>query len=183
LAISVLINVDSIRIARGMWEQPSIADRLKIPPEVMKKWLDDRQPAQGKTSAEVEKPALDVGAKDSGYAPNPDENAAESAINVLEENLPVGWPQGHIFEQRKKEAINKNDKKDQKKGNASQQFEGVWLDPGLLLTMTAGWLITAIATLFGAPFWYDSLQTVVRLKGTGPSSDDKRTTATPPKSA
>jgi hypothetical protein len=37
----------------------------------------------------------------------------------------------------------------------------------------AGWLITAVATLFGAPFWFDSLQQIIRLKGTGPSPAEK----------
>jgi hypothetical protein len=36
-----------------------------------------------------------------------------------------------------------------------------------------GWLITAFATLFGAPFWFDALQQIVRLKGTGPSPAEK----------
>jgi hypothetical protein len=30
-----------------------------------------------------------------------------------------------------------------------------------------GWLITAVATLFGAPFWFDALQKIVQLRGTG----------------
>jgi hypothetical protein len=37
-----------------------------------------------------------------------------------------------------------------------------------------GWLITAVATLFGAPFWFDALERVVRLKGSGPSPAEKR---------
>jgi hypothetical protein len=36
-----------------------------------------------------------------------------------------------------------------------------------------GWLITALATLFGAPFWFDALQNLVRLKGAGPSPNEK----------
>jgi hypothetical protein len=36
-----------------------------------------------------------------------------------------------------------------------------------------GWLITALSTLFGAPFWFDLLQTVIRLKGSGPSPVEK----------
>jgi hypothetical protein len=36
-----------------------------------------------------------------------------------------------------------------------------------------GWLITALSTLFGAPFWFDLLQTVIRLKGSGPSPKEK----------
>ena len=39
--------------------------------------------------------------------------------------------------------------------------------------MLAGWLITAAATLFGAPFWFDMLEQFVRLKGSGPSPAEK----------
>jgi hypothetical protein len=37
-----------------------------------------------------------------------------------------------------------------------------------LLVMMAGWAITASSTLFGAPFWFDLLQKVTNLRGTGP---------------
>jgi hypothetical protein len=37
-----------------------------------------------------------------------------------------------------------------------------------------GWLITGVATLFGAPFWFDALQQIIRLKGSGPSPAEKR---------
>jgi len=37
-----------------------------------------------------------------------------------------------------------------------------------------GWMITAFATLFGAPFSFDTLQQFVRLKGAGLSPDEKR---------
>jgi hypothetical protein len=42
------------------------------------------------------------------------------------------------------------------------------------LETVTGWLITAVATLFGAPFWFDALERVVRLKGSGPSPAEKR---------
>jgi hypothetical protein len=35
------------------------------------------------------------------------------------------------------------------------------------LYVVAGWLISAVATLFGAPFWFDSLQRFVQLRGAG----------------
>lgn len=41
-----------------------------------------------------------------------------------------------------------------------------WHGAGLDL-MILGWLITAGATLFGAPFWFDLLQRFVQLRGTG----------------
>jgi hypothetical protein len=37
------------------------------------------------------------------------------------------------------------------------------------LSAIVGWLITALATLFGAPFWFDLLQRVTRLRGSGPA--------------
>jgi len=39
--------------------------------------------------------------------------------------------------------------------------------PGLLLLKLTGWAVTAIAALFGAPFWFDTLQRFVSLRGTG----------------
>lgn len=43
-----------------------------------------------------------------------------------------------------------------------------------LAQLVLGWLITAAATLFGAPFWFDLLQRVVRLKASGPSPKEKK---------
>jgi len=42
------------------------------------------------------------------------------------------------------------------------------------LDAIAGWLITAVATLFGASFWFDALGRIIRLKGSGPSPDEKK---------
>ena len=40
-----------------------------------------------------------------------------------------------------------------------------------------GWLLTALATLFGAPFWFDTLQRFVQLRGTGPETKAKAAAA------
>lgn len=45
------------------------------------------------------------------------------------------------------------------------------------MTRVFGWLITALASLFGAPFWFDALQQIIRLKGAGPSPSEKGTNA------
>lgn len=47
------------------------------------------------------------------------------------------------------------------------------LSSGELGIAFLGWLITASSALFGAPFWFDLLQTVIRLKGSGPSPVEK----------
>jgi hypothetical protein len=47
-----------------------------------------------------------------------------------------------------------------------------WVASGLDLIV--GWLITAVATLFGTPFWFDALQQTISLKGAGPSPAEKK---------
>ncbi len=37
-----------------------------------------------------------------------------------------------------------------------------------------GWLITAVASVFGAPFWFDLLGKLVRLRGAGPKPDEPK---------
>jgi len=69
---------------------------------------------------------------------------AADAIQQLSAALPIGWPHGF--------------------GDFGGKF-WVWV--------VVGWFITALSTLFGAPFWFDMLQSVVRLKGSGPSPKEK----------
>lgn len=45
---------------------------------------------------------------------------------------------------------------------------------GPFLLMLLGWLIVTGASLFGAPFWFDTLQRFVQLGGTGPDTDGKK---------
>lgn len=73
---------------------------------------------------------------------------AKSAWNQLSiDELPIGWasPPFHF-----------------------EHGKFTWNYPyGQLLLMMAGWLITALSTLFGAPFWFDLLQKVTDLRGAG----------------
>jgi hypothetical protein len=57
-------------------------------------------------------------------------------------------------------------------GWTAQRFSELGSPSGLEVLL--GWLATAAATLFGAPFWFDALERLVRIKGTGPSPAEKR---------
>lgn len=77
---------------------------------------------------------------------------------MAEDGLPVGWPPGHFFEIRDDQG----------------QWRALWVaSPSILSRSILGWFITAIAALFGAPFWFDMLQSIIRLKGSGSSPDEK----------
>ena len=47
--------------------------------------------------------------------------------------------------------------------------------PAAFSIQVAGWVVTALAGLLGAPFWFDTLQKVVNIRGTGPkpTPDDR----------
>jgi hypothetical protein len=77
-----------------------------------------------------------------GFTPPPGGETPQQAIDQLQAiGVPFGW----------------NEK-------AVEYFKTAANEPYIL----AGWLITAIATVFGAPFWFDTLQRFVQLRGTGP---------------
>jgi hypothetical protein len=79
---------------------------------------------------------------------------------IAQDGFPVGWAPGHFLDIQ-------NDK-----GN----WEPLWGAPfSIWYRSLLGWFITAVAALFGAPFWFDALQSVVRLKGAGPSPAEKAT--------
>ena len=48
-----------------------------------------------------------------------------------------------------------------------------WNGGGFTRVGLLGWLVTAAAALFGAPFWFDLLQRMVNLRGTGTKPDEK----------
>jgi hypothetical protein len=93
-------------------------------------------------------------------------SATPNVIDVVRDlqalNLPIGWiPDNGSAGEVSRDNI------------FSISPPGLGEDPGWWFTSVLGWLITAGATLFGAPFWYDTLQHFVRLKGSGPSPEEK----------
>jgi hypothetical protein len=75
---------------------------------------------------------------------------AEESVGYLMATFPVGWADSTAVKSSSPEANKRN-----------------------YVEAVIGWLITALATMFGAPFWFDALQNVIRLKGAGPSPSEK----------
>jgi hypothetical protein len=91
-------------------------------------------------------------------------NAEKQVIAALDklaqQGFPVGWAPGHFLDIQ----------------DDTGHWEPIWNEPpSIWYRPLLGWFITAIAALFGAPFWFDALQSIVRLKGAGPSPDEKAT--------
>jgi hypothetical protein len=134
LITAFVVNLDTIRVATLLWEQPALAQKLK--------WasIDEPQPKNADEAIESGKRIV-------------------TAINTLaQEGFPVGWPPGHFFDVQ----------------DENGKWQAFWVaSPSVWYRPLIGWFITAVAALFGAPFWFDMLQSIVRLKGAGPSPDEK----------
>jgi hypothetical protein len=135
LITAFVVNLDTIRIGTLLWEQPALAEKLRL--------------------ASI-KPPSDPTTVDQAVATG--EEAIAVIDKVTQDGLPVGWAPGHFLD------IQDN----------PGHWEALWVaPPSLWYRSVLGWFITAVAALFGAPFWFDALQSVVRLKGAGPSPDEK----------
>jgi len=56
-----------------------------------------------------------------------------------------------------------------------------WTEPPASIALAlGGWLVTAISVLFGGPFWFDLLQRLVNLRGTGSKPAPVGPATTPP---
>jgi hypothetical protein len=89
---------------------------------------------------------------------NTDQEAISKISTIFQGDFPIGWAANHFLEVS-----------DGKNG---------WLtlsqSPVSFISPVIGWIITAFAALFGAPFWFDTLQSLIRLKGAGPSPAEKQ---------
>ena len=100
-----------------------------------------------------------------------------SDLNSLRSmGLPVGWTPFLVPEVFSSECV------DTAAGDAADAcWKGHHL--GNLALVIVGWLLTAVATSLGAPFWFDMLSKLAKLRAAGgkPSeADDRGTTTTPP---
>jgi hypothetical protein len=114
MILCLILNIDALRVAKTLWEQPTIAAGI----------------------------AASAGA-------NKDMDATAAVQQLERAGLPIGWSLDPSSNMR----------------TGQSGFA--------LLTMILGWLITALSTLFGAPFWFDALQRITRLAGTGPPPAQK----------
>jgi len=60
--------------------------------------------------------------------------------------------------------------------NNGRSMPDVWASPGFYVFFLFGLLVTASSAVFGAPFWFDLLQRLIQVRGTGvkpPADQDK----------
>lgn len=142
--VAAFANIDSIHIGRQIWAHPELARNLQ--------------------ASDLSK--LDVANEVS---------ALDKIATLLGGDFPIGWPTGTPFMVLDPAGPTQAAAPGAAPAAApaAPAHEPRWMTWTDYLS-PLGWLITAIAALFGAPFWFDTLQSLVRLKGAGPSPDEKK---------
>jgi hypothetical protein len=93
-----------------------------------------------------------------------DEKSGAALASLRLANLPIGWdaPNAAAIPAGSSCSVPAN-------GSTCALLKSVFCLHGGWLLALIGWAITALATMFGAPFWYDALNRLVPLRG---KSDD-----------
>jgi hypothetical protein len=143
LGLAVVCNVDTIHIIRVLSSNPQLLA------ETVNQAVNTTKAATSQASASVA-PAQAV-------EPQPIEDATQAVSRLVNNanlamsnlnnlSLPIGW--------------------------SKSQWQYL-RDPGHLVSAFLGWFLTGLAASLGAPFWFDTLQRFVTIRGNGRSPDEK----------
>jgi hypothetical protein len=172
LALTLVLNVDSLFLARTLWQDPSTRTALTVAAQtaVLSGQLQ-QQIEQAQTEAQNANPEAtpEPGAApvtETEGIPGLDTSATavrESLDQFLSLNLPIGWEftpiDGGCFDPDSP-ALQCGSKRNLWlfiPGNNPDWF-------GFIILKLIGWVITTIAVAQGAPFWFDLLNRLVRGK-------------------
>jgi hypothetical protein len=136
LAVSLLLNVNSIVIGRHL----AVDEQARVYTDRLAEQIT--QQGQPQTSAQIEvfRSQLDQVGLPIGWS-----DAARAAISASFPTAPDGWSDNRLE-------------------GRDIGFALAWL--GALLSIAAGYAITAFAMMLGAPFWFDVLNRIMVIRST-----------------
>jgi hypothetical protein len=153
-ATAAVFNIDAFYVLGQLWERPALAAAITSQGGtelVAAVAASEKAAAQaGVAGAEAASPpAAGASAPKSGAIPT------RELIDRLD-TLPVGWGQ--------------------KRAYPAWDSARPWAFLGFYLSFVVGLAITASSAVFGAPFWFDLLQRLIQIRGTGarPPSNRER---------
>jgi hypothetical protein len=143
LVAAVVLNVDSISLARTLWTDPAVRSAMV---GAAQQYVDRNGQA---TAADAQQKLQD----------------ARCALEKLP--LPIGWT---LQTPKKMDpppacaavALQITDFQDVMQAVKERLSSNAWI------WMIIGWLLTALAVSFGAPFWFDALKNLLNVRNAGP---------------
>src|SRR5262245_9791462 len=143
LLVAIVINVDSIGLARTLWNDPLVRGALV-------KAAEQYQPDETTPPAAAATDKM---------------KEARCILDALP--LPIGWRDTEKARIACKAGDKPQDAIDVRSA-AVLFYDRVFKADGSGLWLVAGWIITALAVSFGAPFWFAALQQLLKIRNAGP---------------
>jgi len=167
LVLAVIFNVDTVEIATRLWIQPTLRQSLVVAAEAYQ---------------------LPEGAQGGGEVLSPTDTINRLQNSLAGLHLPIGW----TFESLGPDIFNPATDRctlfpqSRAEGQPGKDVFGValngackrWANPPRdwgILTKLLGFLITGIAAMQGAPFWFDIIQKLVNVRSAGVKPEEKAT--------
>ncbi len=103
-----------------------------------------------------------------GNAALPSESAVDpytELAQLYQQGLPVGYACLSVFRESDSQNVSLSQDESSRICACWESMKNAWNENFLLKIL--GWLITAVAVSFGAPFWFDSMKKLVNLRNAG----------------
>ncbi len=150
LVLTVSVNADTLKIIRTLWRDPTVRTETVLQAQA---YLDQIKPKNAGTNTS-DPPPDDVQAATKKLA---------EAMNQLNTTaLPLGWDKPCT-----ESSAPCLPSMQPWPGRSVQAWQGAFTDHIL------GWLMTALAISLGAPFWFDTLNRVMSIRGAGKSPEEQ----------
>jgi hypothetical protein len=208
--LAAILNVDTIHIVRELSVSPNLAKAVAAQAETYVKsepklitdpaaWRDAararveqarvalKKGIENKDETAIADAEKDLAAAEGAL--DADANLRAAITRLSSTGIPIGWNDA----QRKALGIEgkrftagqilKAPFEASRWGDRASRF-GAWFSSHffVLVALTAGWFLTALAASFGAPFWFDTLNRFINLRNAGrpPGETDPTSTSTKP---
>jgi hypothetical protein len=165
LAVAVVLNVDSLRIADRLWHDEALRSSIAAA-------------AGAYVSSHTQLPTND--GDDQAARKQIDDNVTQ--LDALD--LPIGWDavvKQTAVDAAKTRASPQDTTKTKPQENPADDSRTqilIWWDAvthylysnglGGFLLVLLGWIVTGVATSLGAPFWFDALKNILNVRSAGP---------------
>lgn len=167
LCLAFLLNIDSIHIVQQLQKNPEVVEKLVQTAE--KASATAKSVETDKSAEAVKAEAQNKNFQDEVKKLN------EQIAEFKNLGLPIGW--NYYKHEEKPDPKQTSTKKNPDSSNCFSSINLCYPEYQNYALSPIGWLLTALAGILGAPFWFDAISKLFAIRGTGKKPEES--TATP----
>lgn len=178
LILAVFLNVDSIYIVQQLQKNPEVVEKLVQTAEKASATAKTADTTKDK-AAEADK-SIEI-AKAEAQNKNLQDEVNELNKQIAEFKnlgLPIGWNYYKHEEKPNPKQTSTEKNPDSSRCFSFSSINFCYPEYQNYALRWIGWLLTALAGIFGAPFWFDAISKLFAIRGTGKKPEESTATST-----